>query len=199
MTRYDVNATKLKELAVFLCSHSAKEFSYRNIANTLKLHANTVIEYMSHFQEVFLFNELYRFDYSFKQQLINNKKIYALDVGLAAANAFLFSHDNGRRLENLVHNELKRRGLEIYFHRNKKECDFIVKQELEITQAIQVTYSLSDHGTREREIAGLLEALEHYHLQEGWIFTMYEEETIAVEQYQIYVIPVWKWLINANH
>lgn len=196
MTRYNVNATKLKELAIYLCSQGAKEFSYRNIANTLKLHVNTVTEYMSYFQEAFLFNELYRFDYSLKQQLINNRKIYALDVGLAAANAFLFSHDNGRRLENLVQNELKRRRLEIYFHRNKKECDFIIKQELKITQAIQVTYSLVDHDTREREIAGLLEALEQYHLQEGYIFTMYEEETITLGQYQIHVLPTWKWLLK---
>lgn len=195
MTRYDVNATKLKELAVFLCSQSAKEFSYRNIANTLKFHTHTVTEYIAHFQEVFLFHELYRFDYSLKQQLINNKKIYSLDVGLAAANAFLFSHDNGRRLENLVCNELKRRGLEIYFHKNKKECDFIIKRELELIQAIQVTYSLKDDATRKREIAGLLEAMQQYHLNTGWVLTMNEEENIIIDQYTIQVIPVWKWLL----
>ncbi len=196
MTRYEVSAAKLKELAVFLCSQSGKEFSYRNIANTLKLHANTVTEYMSYFQEVFLFHELYRFDYSLKQQFINNKKIYALDVGLAAANAFLFSHDNGRKLENLVCNELRRRGLEIYFHKNKKECDFIVKQELELVQAIQVTYSLSEDTTRQREIAGLFEALEQYHLKSGLILTMYEEEDITLDEYSIRVIPVWKWMLQ---
>lgn len=198
MTRYDVDATKLKELALFLCSQSAKEFSYRNIANVLKLHANTVTEYMSYFKEVFLFQEVYRFDYSLKQQLINNKKIYALDVGLAAANAFHFSDDHGRKLENLVYNELKRRGLTIYFHRLHKECDFIIKQELAIVQAIQVTYSLSDETTRKREIAGLLEALQHYQLREGWILTMHEEMHMTIDTYEIHVLPVWKWLLLNN-
>lgn len=196
MTRYDVSSSKLKEFAVFLCSQSAKEFSYRTLANTLNFHANTVSEYMGYFKEVFLFNELYRFDYSLKQQLINNKKVYAVDIGLAAANAFQFSDNVGRRLENLVHNELKRRGMEIYFHRLNKECDFLIKCGLELTQAIQVTYSLQDRDTYKREVAGLIEALQLYGLKEGFIFTMYEEETKVVDAYKIHILPVWKWLLS---
>jgi len=59
-------------------------------------------------------------------------------------------------LENLVHNELKRRRLNLYFHKKKKECDFIIKQDLDITQAIQVTYSLEDEATSKRKIDGLM-------------------------------------------
>jgi predicted AAA+ superfamily ATPase len=83
----------------------------------------------------------------------------------------------------------------VYFHKNKKECDFIIKRELELVDAMQVTYSLKDEATRKREIAGLIEALQQYHLDSGWILTMYEEENIIEGNYKIQVIPVWKWLL----
>lgn len=195
MTRHNVDAKKLKNLALFLCSQSAREFSYRNMGNVLKLHLNTVTEYFNHFQEVFLFSELYRFDYSLKQQILSNKKIYAVDVGMAAANAFLFSDDIGRKLENIVYSQLKRNGHDIYFHRHLKECDFLVKEDVRITQAIQVTYSLQDHKTKQRELAGLQEAMQTYSLQEGWILTMSEEEKIFLDNHVIHIVPLWKWLL----
>lgn len=198
-TRYTVNTGKLKDLGIYLATNSAKVVSYRNIANALGMHVNTINDYFSYFKEIFLFNEIYKFDYSLKEQFGNDKKIYCLDTGLAAAISFLFSDDKGRMLENLVHNELQRRKLEIYFYRGKKECDFIVKQHLEITEAIQVCYSLADADTKDREIKGLVDALALYKNAKGFIITANEsnEEEIVINnrKYTIKIIPLWKWLL----
>lgn len=199
-TRYSVDAIKLKDLGTYLASNSGKFFSYRKVAQSLGIHVNTLRDYFSYYQEVFLFRELYKFDYSLKGQFGSEKKIYCLDTGLAAAISFRFSDDKGRMLENLVHNELRRRSYEIYFHKGKKECDFVIKENLEITQVIQVCHTLFDSETKYRELEGLKEALEAYPQAEGMIITADEsgEEKITVGDTQriIKIEPVWKWLLT---
>ena len=195
-SRYEVNVLKIKELAIYLATNSAKVFSYRGCAAALGLHPKTVMDYCSYFYEIFLFNELYKFDYSLKNQMGSDKKIYIADVGLAGAVSFRFSEDQGRILETMVHNELKRQNKEIYFHKQKYECDFLIKKELKISEAIQVTKTLSDPEVKNREFRGLLEAMEIYQLKEGIILTMDEEGLEEVDQRQIKIIPIWKWLLT---
>jgi len=84
------------------------------------------------------------------------KKIYVIDNGLANSISFKFSQNEGRLLENLVFIELKRRDKEVYYHKGKYECDFIIKKNLKITSAIQVTLSIKNSKTRERELNGLI-------------------------------------------
>jgi uncharacterized protein len=126
-TRHDVNVSKLKELAIYLAANSTKLYSYRKIAAVLSIHANTVTDYISHMKEVFIFDEIYKFDYALKNQLSHDKKLYMVDTGLANSVSFRFSEDKGRMLETIVYQALKRQRRDIYFHRNKNECDFLLK------------------------------------------------------------------------
>lgn len=200
--RYSVNTSKLKDLGIYLATHSAKIFSYRNIARALDMHVNTVIDYVSYYEEIFLFDEVYKFDYSLKTQFGSDKKTYCLDTGIAAAVSFRFSSDRGRLLENLVYNELKRRGHEIYFHKHNKECDFLVKENLEITQVIQICDHLDYPETKYREIQGLIDALSQHTEAKGLILTADEssQETIIIEgkPYLIDIIPIWRWLVQRS-
>ena len=200
-SRYPVNTSKLKDLGIYLASNSAKIFSYRNIAHSLGMHVNTITDYISCYKEIFLFDELYKFDYSLKEQFSSDKKPYCLDTGLAAAVSFRFSSDRGRLLENLVYNELKRRGHEIYFHKQKKECDFLIKENLEITQLIQVCDNLTYSETRQREIQGLMDALSSHPEAQALILTADEsgQEKITVDEkeHSINIMPIWKWLLES--
>lgn len=200
-SRYDVNLTKIKELGLYLATNSAKLFSYRGCAAALGMHPQTIMDYCSYFYEIFLFNELYKFDYSLKSQIGSEKKIYIADTGLANAVSFRFSEDQGRILETTVHNELKRQGKEIYFHKQKYECDFLIKKEFHITHAIQVAKTLQDPEVKQREIRGLLEAMRTHHLKEGLILTMDEETKETIEEEGetkvIRILPIWKWLLES--
>ncbi len=191
--RHDVNLIKIKELGIYLATNVAKSFSYRACANALGMHANTITDYCSYFYEIFLFYELYKFDYSLKNQIGTDKKIYIVDTGLGRAVSFRFSEDMGRGLENIVCNELRRRGLEIYYHKQKFECDFLIKKELQIVQAIQVSLSLNDPDVKEREMRGLLEAMETYGLKSGLILTLEED---GIQEGGILILPIWKWLLS---
>ena len=195
-----MNTSKLKDLGIYLASNSAKIFSYRNIAHSLGMHVNTITDYISCYKEIFLFDELYKFDYSLKEQFSSDKKPYCLDTGLAAAVSFRFSSDRGRLLENLVYNELKRRSHEIYFYKQKKECDFLIKENLEITQLIQVCDNLTYSETRQREIQGLMDALSSHPEAQALILTADEsgQEKITVDEneHSINIMPIWKWLLG---
>lgn len=201
-SRREVNGIKIKELGIYLATNSAKCFSYRSCGKALGIHPTTIMDYCSYFYEIFLFSELYKFDYSLKNQIGSDKKIYMADTGLASAISFRFSEDHGRILENIVHNELKRRNEELYFHKQKYECDFLVKKDLKISSAIQVTKTLQDPEVKSREVRGLLEAMRVYQLSEGLILTMDEEGMEKIQEenrtLQIKIIPTWKWLIKCS-
>jgi predicted AAA+ superfamily ATPase len=93
---------------------------------------------------------------------------------------------------------LKRRGKEVYYHSQKHECDFVIKDKNRIVEAIQVCWSVHNPTTREREIAGLVEALTNYKLKEGLILTDDEEDEFAVKNFKIKAMPTWKWLLKLN-
>ncbi len=114
---------------------------------------------------------------------------------LIRTTGFRVSEDRGRLLENVVFLHLRMQMQEIYFHKEKKECDFVVRKGNRIVQAIQVTTGLSDPEIRNREIEGLMEAMKTYQLQEGIILTENEHDTVEINVFRISVIPIWKWLL----
>ena len=123
--RYNIeDIKKLRSLAQLLFQSVAKEMSYSKLAQ--KLHAigfsiskNTVIEYIHHFEDAYLFFQNLKYEYSLAKQLGSIKKVYCLDNGLLNAVSFKSSEDFGRLLENMVFIELRRRNHQIFYHRQK--------------------------------------------------------------------------------
>ena len=195
VSRHNIrDAKSLQELAIYLLSNTGKEFSYNNLMKMFSFGSvNTPISYISYMEDSYLLFSIPKFDYSLKKQAINKKKIYAIDNGLIIANSTSFSSDRGRMLENLVFIVLRRKYKNIYYFSEKGECDFLVKQNGSINMAIQVCYELTDDN-KDREINGLLAALDAFNLNEGLILTYNQEDRIDVNHKNINVIPVWKWL-----
>lgn len=193
----------IKELVYYLASNNAKEFTYNSLKKLVGLAtANTVAEYCHYLENSFLCFTLNRFAYSLKQQTHYAKKIYFIDQALAESVGFRFSEDNGRTLENIVFLQLIRQNKEVYFHKEKQECDFVVRDGYKITAAIQVTTSLKDEKNRKREINGLIEAMAIYKLEQGLIITEDESSTEEVTHknttYLITIKPCWQWLLETE-
>ena len=98
-------------------------------------------------------------------------------------------------MENAVFLSLKRKNDEIYFHKKQGECDFLVRKNGKIAQAIQVTSSLRQ-SNREREIKGLLDSMAEHKLKEGLIITEDQTDRLEMDGKIISVMPIWKWLIE---
>jgi predicted AAA+ superfamily ATPase len=117
----------------------------------------------------------------------SQKKYYFIDNGLL----YLFlQNPETTLLENLVAVELCRRyGKENVFYLNaEKEIDFVVPDE---KLAIQVSYSIKDQTTWDREIPPLAKYAKKNPDWQCLLITYDEEGT----EDGINMIPVWKWLL----
>lgn len=200
IARYKIQEIKtLRQVSNYLMTNLAKEFSYQSIAKMLQIKStSTVKNYTGFLESVYLLFELYKYDYSLKKQYVNNKKIYSVDNGLRNQIAFKHSGDQGRLLENLIFIELKRRRKNVYYFREKYECDFILEQQGKITDVIQVCFQLTMENET-REMNGLVEAARIFNLKEGLLITYDTEKTIDFEGIKIQIVPAWKWLLSIEN
>ncbi|MBF8262343.1 MAG: hypothetical protein HW387_8 [Parachlamydiales bacterium] len=198
VVRYKIaNEKPLRELMYYFASNIGKEFSYTKLGETVGLSSpHTISNYCSYLEKCYLCFFLSRYSHSLKKQIQYNKKCYMIDQALIRAIGFRVSEDKGRLLENIVFIHLKRQSNEIYFHKDRNECDFIIRKNNRIIQAIQVATNLSDEKTKDREIEGLIEAMEAYDLKEGFIITENEQRSLELNGFKIKIIPIWKWLLD---
>jgi len=203
IARYGIkNIKEIKELTLFLAANPGTIQSYKNMQKIIGVRSqNTVKNYLEALNDVYLFFSMDLFDYSLKRQIYNPSKIYCVDAALSNSISFKFSRDMGHIYENIVFLELLRRNKELYYWKSKKgrEVDFIIKEGLNITEAIQVCYSLGDESTRQREIQALIEVKDELRAERLTVITDDEESSVPVEfprgHGEINIIPLWKWLL----
>ena len=183
--RYQVkNIYVIKRFFEYLISSFAKEISIDRFYNFLKsqnisLSKKTLYNYLEYFESSLFFHFLRVF--RIKERI---KKVYLNDI--------VFGHkESGRKLENLVFIELKKKEEKIYYFKNNFECDFVIPPK----QAIQVVWELTDEN-KKREIKGLITAMRYFKIKKGIILTYNQEKQIKENGYKIEVIPVWKWLLS---
>ena len=198
--RYNLKKIKeLNNLILYLFSNVSKTYSYSTLKQVSSIKSLSMINnYIGYLKNVFVASTINKFDYSIKKQKVSSSKFYVLDNSFLKTVAFNFSENAGKRLENLVFIELVRDGNEVYYHAKNNECDFIIKEGLKITKAIQVCLVLDNAVTKKREIDGLIEALKEYRLKEGLILTLDKEEEFILKDKKIIIKPVWKWLLEKN-
>lgn len=195
--RYKIkNETNLREISAFIISNIGVSLSLEKISRMTKVkNLMSVKNYLSHLKNSFLFYSVAKFSYSLKDQIYNPDKIYVIDSGMYNEIAFLSSPNFGRILENIVFLELKRRGKDVYYYREKNECDFVIRENNSINTVIQVTKNLNLQNEN-REIMGLVEAMNKFELKEGLILTEDQEEERKIKGKSIKLVPLWKWLIE---
>ena len=197
MVRHKLRESKtVREMVVYLLSNVGKEFSYTSLKNMFGLGStSTAVSFVSYFEDSYLLFSIPRFDYSLKKQLVNPKKVYSVDNGLSSVNSVSFSSDRGRMLENLVFLQLRRKDKEIFYFKGRKECDFLVRQGNKIRGAFQVCYDLNEDN-KDREIGGLVEAMNEFKLTEGYLLTYNQEDEFKIDEKKVIVKPVWEWLLE---
>jgi len=190
------NLKTIKEMALYLLTNAGKEFSYGSLKKIFNLGStNSAISFVSYFEDSYMLFVVPSFDYSFKKRLVGPKKIYSVDTGMTNANSASFSEDNGRALENAVFLNLRRDSRDIFYFKGRGECDFLVKEGAKISRAIQVCLSLNEDN-KEREIGGLVEAMEKFDLKEGLILTESQEDEIKINRKRIKVMQAFKWMMK---
>ncbi len=194
--RYKINnVAVLRQLYSYLVNNFSNKFSYNSLKKVTSIKSvNTIKKFISYLEETYFAKTINKFDYSYKKQIINDKKFYVLDNGFISILSKKMTKDYGWLLESLVFNCLNN-DYEVFYYTGKKECDFLIVKNKEVKKAVQVCYELNEDN-REREIGGLAEAMEKFKLKEGLLLTNSQEEEIKVKGRKIIVKPVWKWLLG---
>ncbi len=151
-------------------------------------------EYAKFLEEAFLLLSIPPFKKSFAKRN-TFRKTYFIDNGFVSIYDST-SEDKGQKLENIILLELVKKEAEVFYFKERGECDFITKKDGKLN-AIQVTFELNDKN-KEREINGLLAALSYLELEEGIIITNNQERELEVDGKKIKVIPAWKWTMETK-
>ena len=173
---------------------------YKDIKSQgLKVSKDDLYLWADYVCDIFMFIRISKYDRSLIKEQKALDKYYCIDNGIRGAVLMPQSNDNGKTLENIVFMQLNRMRLpsdKITYYQGNCECDFVLQREDSVIQLIQVTWSMIDESTREREIKGLLEAASVTGCGNLVIVTKDEEDTFVREDKEINVIPAWKWLLQ---
>jgi hypothetical protein len=190
------NFAVLQELSLFLLSNNATLNAYNKLKNTFNVSFEIIREYVEFLQGAYLIFTLNKFDYSYKKQVANPKKFYAVDTGLSNNVSFSVSAKISQNLENIVFLELKRRRKAAYYYKtaNNLEVDFLVEQD-DCYELIQVCATLQDPATRQRELRVFAVAGKELHKPiKPLVLTLDDSETVVQDGLEVKVRNVLEWL-----
>lgn len=164
----------LRKVIMFLADNIGNSTSLTSISNTLeseklldtnrkgKPSVHTVQAYVGALLESYVFYEIKRFDIKGKEYLRTLGKYYIVDIGLRNYLLGYRDMDTGHIIENIVYFELLRRGYDVSIGKiDNREVDFIATNASE-KRYIQVTESMNEPATRERELAPLRMIRDNY-------------------------------------
>jgi predicted AAA+ superfamily ATPase len=197
VAKYDKNDYLFQLIVSKLVENIGKSFSVTKLADRIipvyKTSKPTVIDYVNLLSMPFIVYPVFQFKRSFVQREME-RKVYFQDNSFITRNTV--EPDKSRLLENCVFNHLNRNFDEVFYYRTSGslEVDFLVRKGSHY-QAIQVCYSLNPGETRQREIKALKKCADELGLKKGLILTYNMEGHEKVNNLEIEIVPVWKFLL----
>lgn len=173
--------------------------SFTRLTNVIKssgtpIATKTVITYTQYSQNAFLLLPIRNIAAKLTDRE-STPKLYFVDNGLFNV---LAVRNEPILLENIVALALMRRyGTDdhIFFYNKNIEVDFVIPEH-EI--AIQVCYRLRNdiNDTFRRETSALVAYKKFSQFKNLFIITYEEEEILTIDDTEIKVLPIWKWLLS---
>lgn len=211
MERHGVtNLTALRHLAHALFDSNARGFSVGRLHGALvsqgvKVSKHTLLDYLGHLTDAYLVFLVSIRTRSEKQRLVNPRKVYAVDPGLAAAMYGGGAVNTGAQLECFVYLELRRRlGVlahgAVAYYRTKGgfEVDFAVDPVVpgQPMKLIQACASLEAPATRDRELRALGEAMSETGCLHATVVTLNDRESVELPTGTVRIVPAWEWALE---
>lgn len=150
----------LQRLITYLFATAGNLFSTNKVVGALasarrKTSSETIDNYIDALEKAYVISETSQTGLQGKQLLAPQRKIYPVDQGLRNLVTHFSAEDTGFQLENVVHNELTRRGYTVEVGTLRVgEVDFVARRNDEVVY-VQVCATMLDPATRERELKPL--------------------------------------------
>jgi len=198
--RYNIkNRSLLKHLTKYCFTNIATLISFTKLYNEFKsqgfkVSKDTIFEYISHLEDAYAMFSVPIYRNSIKEEQRNPKKIYAIDNGFKKIYDYAISEDFSKLYENVVFLHLRRQTKEVYYFKQKQEVDFYAKIN-GIPILVNVSYELKDDKTKQREVKGLLEAMDYFNIDKSYLVTKDEENVVVADGKKIVILPLYKYLL----
>lgn len=190
------DAMMLESVLSFMMDNIGNTLSTKKIADTMtssgrKIDVKTVEKYLSALQESFILYRAGRYNVKGKQLLKTLEKYYLVDVALRRVMLGRQGVDVGHILENVVYLELLRHNQHVFIGKvGDLEVDFVTINN-EQTSFYQVSASVRNTDTLERELAPLKAIKDH---NPKWLLTLDDDPDANYNG--IRKVNVLKWLLH---
>lgn len=157
----------LNRIMEYLMANPSQTFSSKGILNYFKsvdrtVSTQTLYNYLEHIQTSLIVSKVQRYDIRGKQLLTTLDKYYLTDLGLGRIHNSGFKLEMGALLENVVYNELRNRGYEVYVGKIQNgEVDFVAWKDGK-KEYYQVAYYLYDQKVIDREFGAYTQVADNY-------------------------------------
>ncbi|MEA3423984.1 MAG: ATP-binding protein [Bacillota bacterium] len=190
------DAALLENILKFIAANIGSIVSTKKISDYLtssgrKTTSDTIDNYLKLLENAFIIYKANRYDLKGKMFLKTLEKYYIVDIGIRNKLTGLQGKDYGHVLENLVYLELLRRGYEVSIGKvGSLEVDFVATKSGEKIY-YQVSSTIMDEKTRERELRPLQSISDNY---PKYILTM--DQTVFKDYFGIKVINIIDFLLE---
>ena len=191
----------LRKMANYLVDNFCQNVVYETLAELFGFGSDHTAEnYYSYLKQAFLLQGLNKF--SFKSfERIRGEKAYLVDVAFQSDREGTLTTENlGYRMENIVYIELLRRykkeNVDIFFHKNGYEIDFVIVDKTKILELIQVTCKMETAKTRNRELGGLAKGYDQFKCGKLTLISLDERGEEVYNEAIINKVTIVDWLLD---
>lgn len=198
--RYKISSPEtLKYFIKRIFASITKPFSINKAYNDLRSLGYNVsnkylYEYFTYCSNIFLTQPVNKFNFSEIKQEKSDKKAYVIDNGLLSAIEFSVSENRGKLFENMVVMEFIKKETQIFYFKDVYECDLIIKED-NVYKPVQISYTIENSETRERELRGMAEACRTLNTSKGIVITFDEKESLIYRNIDIEVVPFYEYFL----
>ena len=187
---------RLERVIKFMADNIGSEISIKRISDMLtsdgmKILPLTVESYLDALRDSYFLYRADRYDVKGRKLLKTLNKYYLVDMGLRRYILGSKNADTGHILENIIYLELLRRGYRVYVGKvDEKEVDFVA-EGLDGTEYYQVSETVRDKNTLERELSSLNMIRDH-----NPKFLLTRDYEIQISHNGIKQLNVLEWLLK---
>ncbi len=190
-----------RKMANYLVDNFCQEVVISTLADIFGFGSDHTAEnYYSYLKQAFLLQGINK--YSFKSvERIRGEKAYVVDVAFQSDRDGTLTTENlGYRMENIVYIELlrryKREKVDVFFHKDGYEVDFVVVDKTKILELIQVTYKMDTAKTRNRELGSLAKGSAQFKCDKLTLISLNERGQEMYNGANIRKVTIVDWLLG---
>ena len=191
----------LRKMANYLVDNFCQEVVYTTLADLFGFGSDHTAEnYYSYLKQAFLLQGINKFSFKSAER-IRGEKAYIVDVAFQSDRESTLTTENlGFRMENIVYIELLRRykkeNVDVFYHKDGYEIDFVVVDKTKILELIQVTYKMDTAKTRNRELGGLAKGYAQFKCDKLTLITLNERGQEVHKGVNIKKVTIVDWLLG---